>query len=502
MNKKYLIYGVGALIISLSIYVYFGSLKTNNVYSNKLGYRIDEKVNGDTAEEDRNNKELKEKVNSSSDEKKAENDDILEPEESKEEVDSDNESLENEADGDNIKESIEENIEEDEGYEVVEVFESKIYSNSTANIKYEKYPIDLNYLVILDKNSKIREEPTLEATVLKEALRNEKINLSKAVKGQHVEQYNSDIWHKVYWENKGETTYGYILDSLGETRRFRVKEVEKLFKKLKTEVDNNSTAYISNYKNINGSAPLYNGKSTDKYGARRYQAAPGYITPDYESEFRYFPDGALISVLEEKDNFLKVKALNFSGMYWIPRKYVSFENSIEELSKIVVIDRKNQNETVFEYSEDKWSLVSYALATTGQKGRYKLETPLGYYMAIQKRPSFLYYGDGTKKIAGFAPYATRFTGGMYIHGIPTNFKYIEGKRINPGARETSSTIGTTPLSHGCVRNNTSHAKFLYDWLDIGESAIIVIDELPSDELSSLNRKDISLKKFFEVNSES
>ena len=102
-------------------------------------------------------------------------------------------------------------------------------------------------------------------------------------------------------------------------------------------------------------------------------------------------------------------------------------------------------------------------------------------MVIEKRSSFLYYRDGTKIISGYAPYAIRFTGGMYLHGIPVNFKYIEGKRVNPGLRETSSTIGTIPLSHGCVRNNTSHAKFLYDWLDMGESVIIIIDELPADE---------------------
>ena len=417
MNRKYLIYGVGALIISLLVYVYAGSLMTNNVYSKKVAYRIDEEATKNNTEEESSDKELQEEEeNSSVEEKKAENDNVVEPEESKEEIDDDNESVENEIIEEDINEPIEENAMEDDGYEIVEVFESKVSSDFFTNIKYEKYPMNLNYVVVLDKSAKIREEPTLEAKVLKEANRNEKINLSKAVKGQYLENYDSDVWYKVYWEEGGQTTYGYMLDSLGQARSFRVKEVERFLEALKVEVDNNSTAYISNYKNTNGAAPFYNGKSVDSYGERRYQAAPGYSDPNYESEFRYFPDGALLSVLEEKDNFLKVTTLNFSGEYWIPKKYVSFENSIEELSKIVVIDRKNQNEIVFEYSEDKWNLVSYALATTGKKGRYSRETPLGYYMVIQKRPSFVYYGDGSNKIAGFASYTTRFTGGIYIHG--------------------------------------------------------------------------------------
>jgi len=41
--------------------------------------------------------------------------------------------------------------------------------------------------------------------------------------------------------------------------------------------------------------------------------------------------------------------------------------------------------------------------------------------------------------------------------------------------EYSSTIGTTPRSHKCVRNYTSHAKYLWDWSEIGKTAVIVIE---------------------------
>lgn len=500
MNKKYFMCGIWVVVIGLLMYISVASLKVDSVCSNKVESNIDKEVNGVNTEENsidnksldkegtKGNQEIKDEKEIAKAlqiaQRMANRDDkesAVESETSKDDVSSDKEF--------NEKKAVEEEIMYDEKYDVVEVFDTKISPTLSTNIKYEEYPIGFSYAVILEKSTNIREEPTFESKVLRKTVRNEKINLSKAVKGQYVEKYDSDIWYKVYWEDKGETTYGYMIDKVGEARKFRVNEIEKLLNKLKAELDSNHTAYISNYKNSSGVAPVYKGKSVDKYGTRRNQAAPGYIKPDRESIFRYFPDGVLLSILDEKDEFFKVRTLNFKGAYWVPKKYVSLENSIDKLKKIVVIDRKNQNETVFEYNEDKWTLVSYALATTGQKGKYKSETPLGYYMAIEKRHSFLYYRDGTTKIAGFAPYATRFAGGMYIHGIPVNFKFIEDKRVNPGTRETSSTIGTIPLSHGCVRNNTSHAKFLYDWLNVGESAIIVIDESSNfkDENSNLIR---------------
>jgi hypothetical protein len=180
-------------------------------------------------------------------------------------------------------------------------------------------------------------------------------------------------------------------------------------------------------------------------------------------------------VLEERDGFTKVKVIGWEGEYWVQNKYINRKNTLKELNKVIIVDRKFQNQGVFEFREGQWSLVSYNLATTGKKGTYSLETPLGYYMAIQKRDKFLYFKDGTQEIAGYAPYAIRFSAGGYIHGVPVNYIIEEGRRIDPGMKEYMSTIGTIPLSHMCVRNFTSHAKFLYDWIDIGNTAVIVIE---------------------------
>ena len=79
-----------------------------------------------------------------------------------------------------------------------------------------------------------------------------------------------------------------------------------------------------------------------------------------------------------------------------------------------------------------------------------------------------YYKDGTTNIEGYAPYASRFTNGAYIHGVPVN--NVKGKII-----EYSSTLGTTPRSHMCVRNASSHSKYIFGWAKPLKSLVIVID---------------------------
>ncbi|KAA4668286.1 L,D-transpeptidase, partial [Bacteroides ovatus] len=41
--------------------------------------------------------------------------------------------------------------------------------------------------------------------------------------------------------------------------------------------------------------------------------------------------------------------------------------------------------------------------------------------------------------------------------------------------EYSPSLGTTPRSHMCVRNATSHAKFIYDWAPVNETIIFVLE---------------------------
>ncbi|SHJ73291.1 L,D-transpeptidase family protein [Paramaledivibacter caminithermalis] len=382
------------------------------------------------------------------------------------------------------KENTEEKEEKESGinqdgtqgeYIVLNTFNTQLPPSINLDLKYDKYNTSYDYLLLLRTNLNIREKPNTKARVLKKGLIYEKLNLAEEVKGQYIEKYNSDRWYKVFWKNNDKIQYGYVFAPLGTQRKFQFKKMEEAINKLKNEVDNTNTAYISNYKDRNGRAPLYDGAMVDKYGVKRYQAAPAYVEPNSNSEFRYISDGSLITILDKNNKYYKIRTLQFEGEYWIPKKYVSFWNSIKELTKAVVIDRKNQNQGVFEYRDGKWNLISYVFATTGAKAKYKEETALGYYMAIEKKKRFLYLHDETREIDGYAPYATRFNGGAYIHGVPVAFQIVEDKRVDPGLKEYLYTIGTTPRSHKCVRNYTSHAKFIYDWIEIGKSAVIVIE---------------------------
>ena len=86
----------------------------------------------------------------------------------------------------------------------------------------------------------------------------------------------------------------------------------------------------------------------------------------------------------------------------------------------------------------------------------------------EKKVKMVFLKDGSKETGGYAPYASRFTDGAYIHGVPVNAP-------RKTQIEYSPSFGTTPRSHMCVRNATSHAKFIYDWAPVNETIIFVLE---------------------------
>lgn len=235
-----------------------------------------------------------------------------------------------------------------------------------------------------------------------------------------------------------------------------------------------SYGYISNYKDENGSPPLMNGKALDEYGMQAYQSAPAYTNLNDMTKFRYFPDGMLVSILGEVKGYFKVKSTEYDGEYWIPKKYISFDDNLDTFAKAIVVDTTNQNEAVFEKRGDKWTLISYTLATTGVKDKVRYETPIGKFKVMEKKERFYYLDENLKEITGYAPYGIRFSQGAYVHGIPVEFVVKNGEKTDPGIKEYLFTIGTVPRSHKCVRNYTSHAQFLFNWADPNDTAVIVI----------------------------
>jgi peptidoglycan hydrolase-like protein with peptidoglycan-binding domain len=362
---------------------------------------------------------------------------------------------------------------------IIKEWSTALPTDLQVNIQYNKYSIAYDYFLVLSNTLNVRDQPTTESKITKTAQYFDKVNLIQEVQGQYLPTYASDSWYRISWDENGSIRYGFVFSKLGEPRSFRFNKMLDEVKKAQDIIGKNKVGYISNYKNINGYPVAHNGENMDSYGNDRSQSAPGYIDID-KSDFRYLPDGMMVSISAEIEGYYKVSTPMFDGEYLVPKKYISFRNIPKQLKKVIVIDDLNQNEGVFQWLDDHWELVSYTYATTGVENKYSFETPKGHFMAIEKKPSFLYLEDGTTKISGFAPYAIRFSGGGYIHGVPIDFKLGQNQLNtdpnNPiNHEEYLFTIGTTPRSHKCVRNFTSHAKFLYEWAEIGSTMVIVIE---------------------------
>ena len=237
-------------------------------------------------------------------------------------------------------------------------------------------------------------------------------------------------------------------------------------------------ATLQNYKNQNGIAPVveewekdeYN-SVTDEYGVSRYQSIPLYDSLGSKKPIRYARDGSVVKFLKDTLDYMKICSMTYDGEWYVPVDYVKvLETPV--FNHVIFVDRTNQNITTLEKEDGKWLVRSMNPATTGlHRPPYQQETPLGTFVIQEKRRKMFYLHDGSSEMAGYAPYASRFTRGGYIHGVPLN---------NPNATERdevelSPTLGTTPRSHMCVRNATSHAKFIYDTFPPLESLVVVIE---------------------------
>lgn len=362
-----------------------------------------------------------------------------------------------------------------ENYKVLENFDQTLTPGLTLNLKYNNYIPAFNYVLVNSKPVTIRQFPCEHSASMRVAPVSEKINMMQIVKGEWVASLNTDRWYKVYWYYQGNLYSGFIPLPLVEKREFQVKKMHQRIVDFAAFTASNQMGYVSNYKNGKGLPPAINGKNYDFRGNPQDQSAIGYKDLNSKSGAVYIPDGTLVAMGSYKNGFVQVKPFDYPDFYWVSQKYLTRKNAPSYTGQVVIIDRKNQNEMVFEQANGGWQIVSYTFATTGVKAQYKFETPLGCFMPIEKKPQFLYLKDGTSAIAGYAPYAIRFTGGGYIHGVPVAYRNDKGKQVDPGMKEFLLSIGTYAKSHKCVRNYTSHAKFLYDWLKIGSSSIMVIE---------------------------
>ena len=234
---------------------------------------------------------------------------------------------------------------------------------------------------------------------------------------------------------------------------------------------------MQNYRNRNGEAPLVKNfvrneytRVSDTLGVERYQSVPLYSLSDTITPVRYGRDGTLSSVLGRHGGFVHVSPATFDDEWYVPERYVKMLPDSTNFHHVIFVDRGDQNITTLErVAKTEWKVRSINPATTGRHlPPYAQETPLGMYLVQERKQKMIFLKDGSSAVGGYAPYASRFTNGAYIHGVPVNVP--DTKMI-----EYSWSLGTTPRSHMCVRNATSHAKFVYDWAPVQESLVVVIE---------------------------
>lgn len=236
-------------------------------------------------------------------------------------------------------------------------------------------------------------------------------------------------------------------------------------------------AIFSNYKNMNGEAPTVADfvrneykRVSDQYGVERYQSVPLYTSDIDTTLTRYGRDGWLVKILDsDTTEMVKVSGVSFEGEYLIPQGYLVKWGDTISINKVAVVDVTNQNIAVIEKREDGWYILSMNPATTGvHNPPYALETPVGVFAVQEQKQKMYYTKDGSSELAGYAPFASRFTNGGYIHGVPVQYP-------RQSIIEWSPTLGTIPRSHMCVRNASSHSEFIYDWATVKETVVVVID---------------------------
>ena len=208
----------------------------------------------------------------------------------------------------------------------------------------------------------------------------------------------------------------------------------------------------------------------DTLGIERYQSVPLYLLTDTLVPERYGEDGSLVRFLADGENFVKVSPIYIGEEWYVPKRYVKVLPDTTHFIKTIMIDRRDQNIMTLEQTgEAQWTVRSMNPATTGRhRPPNAQETPLGIFVLQEKKTRMIFLKDGSTATGGFAPYASRFSDGGYIHGVPVN-------EPRKALIEYSPSLGTTPRSHMCVRNATSHSKFIFDWAPVNETIIFVLE---------------------------
>ena len=345
-------------------------------------------------------------------------------------------------------------------YSYIKQYFGKRPENLTFNFGYDKHsPRDMDEFVFIKTATSIRKEPNSNAKVIKSATYSQKYKTTGIVKTNSGNK--SDEWYEVFFDNQ----LGYIPKSAVEKREFdwndMMKKVDKTNKFIKEAVSANKKIYV-----LDDYVPLGGGESgkRDKFGNRANQSEFGYIDKSFK-DYINIPDRTIMVVEEENDKYVKVKIDAYdNGVYYLKpssKKYLKEAGISGEVSRFIYVDRSSQNEMIIEKSGNGWNVVTSSFVTTGKDAGNSFATPYGTFLIAYSKPVMSYTGSGGG-VVGDAKYAVRFSGGGYMHGIPSVFEPKNTREQRKAA--TAKKIGTYPESHKCIRHYDDQIKFIYEWL--------------------------------------
>ena len=334
--------------------------------------------------------------------------------------------------------------------------------NLTFNYKYDKNsPKDMDDFIFIKTATAVRKEPNTKSGVLKNAAYSHKYKVIGKVK-TNIPGGTAE-WYEVYFDGK----LGYVLAANAIKREFdwndMMKRVEKTNNFIKEAVAKNQKIYVlDDYTPLGGG----NGSNKDKYGNKENQSERGYLSSSFK-EFINIPDRSIMTITEETDKYIKVKIDVYDDKeYYLQKsnkKLLKDSGIKEEVSRFIYVDRHSQNEMIIEKNKDtsSWNVVTSSFVTTGKDGNGSYATPYGVFHVAYSKPVMQYTGSaGT--VVGDAKNAVRFSGGGYMHSIPSLFEPKETR--NQRKAVTAKKIGTYPESHKCIRHYDDQIKFIYDWL--------------------------------------
>ena len=205
--------------------------------------------------------------------------------------------------------------------DILVIYDKKLPPEIIYDVKYEKYNLTYDYFLVTSEDEvNIFKNPDPDDAVVCTAGQYEKLALHQQVSGKTFG--DSDIWYKVSCKHDGDIVTGYIHSSSGVNRTFQFDKMLSALQDLQQQLAQGKLNHISNYKNANGAPPKKGEGATDEYGMRIYQSAPGYFQPDTSSDFRYIPDGMLVRILDQTDEFYRVAVDSFNQELYVPKNYI------------------------------------------------------------------------------------------------------------------------------------------------------------------------------------